>query len=289
MTTAAFVALLRLASRPWPDVAEVIEREGGVTSAIDSELSGRQLSLMAPTSSDELIEESAAQIAGWEREGIRVLTALDTDYPVNLRAAHDHPPLLFTRGRLESTDHRALAVIGSRTATATGTEHARTVAHHLTAAGYTVISGLAAGIDTVAHTATLETGGRTIAVIGTGLNHAYPPENAELQRRIATDGAVVSQFWPEQRATRESFPKRNAVMSGLSLGTIIVEASEHSGTRTQARAALAQGRHVFLAERVLEHEWARQLATRPGTTVFRTADEITAAVGRLTPSSPLVA
>ena len=288
MTTADFVALLRLASRPWPELAELIADEGGVANALDKTLGGGQLSLTEPSGADELVAHAASEIAGWKQDGIHVLTALDGDYPANLRAVHDHPPLLFVQGQLDRGDERSLAVIGSRNATATGTEQAQTIAQHLTATGYTVISGMAAGIDTVAHNATLESGGRTIAVIGTGLRHSYPEENVQLQRTIASEGAVVSQFWPDDGPHRENFPMRNAVMSGLSLGTIIVEASERSGTRTQARLALAHGRPVFLAETVLRQAWARSIATRPGTTIFRTPVEVTDAIERLASSNPLV-
>lgn len=209
------------------------------------------------------------------------MTVLDPDYPVNLRTVHDRPPLLFVAGALEPDDTRSLAVIGSRTPTETGILRAQAIAGYLADSGYAVISGLAAGIDTTAHTTALSRQARTIAVIGTGINHAYPPENAELQKTIAAQGAVVSQFWPDAPPTRISFPMRNAVMSGLALGSVIVEASETSGTRVQARLALAHGRPVFIARPLVEQDWARALAARPGTTVFNSPDEIIAAVERL--------
>jgi DNA processing protein len=190
-------------------------------------------------------------------------------------------------GALAPEDARSLAVIGSRQASARGTAAAREIAEHLVERGYTVTSGLAAGIDTAAHRAALARGGRTVAVIGTGLLHAYPPQNAELQELIATECAVVSRFWPQALPARRSFPMRNAVMSGMSLGTVIVEASHTSGARVQARLALAQGRPVFLLETLLEQEWARELATRTGTHVVKTAEEITATVERLTAAEPL--
>jgi DNA processing protein len=126
-------------------------------------------------------------------------------------------------------------------------------------------------------------------VIGTGLLHAYPPQNAELQSRIADRCAVVSQFWPEAPPSRRSFPMRNAVMSGMSLGTVIVEAAPTSGARVQARLALAQGRPVFLLESLLDQDWAEELATRSGTHVVKTPQEITATIERLTAAEPLVA
>ncbi len=154
---------------------------------------------------------------------------------------------------------------------------------------FTVISGLAAGIDTAAHRAALQAGGRTIAVIGTGLGRAYPPQNADLQREIASTGAVVSQFWPDAGPSRQSFPLRNSVMSGLTLATVIVEAAATSGARVQARLALAHGRPVFLADSLLSQVWARELADRPGTHVFCAPTEITDAIDRLTGPGALVA
>jgi DNA processing protein len=153
-----------------------------------------------------------------------------------------------------------------------------------------VISGLAAGIDTAAHTATLARGGRTVAVIGTGLARSYPPQNEALQRRIASECAVVSQFWPDAPPSRRSFPMRNAVMSGITLATVVVEASETSGARMQARLARAQGRPVFLLASLVERQqWAREYAAQPGTHVVRSPEEITTVVERLISPGSLVA
>jgi DNA processing protein len=162
------------------------------------------------------------------------------------------------------------------------------IARHLVGAGFTVFSGLAAGIDTAAHRSALEAGGRTVAVIGTGLRRVYPPQNADLQQRIAAECAVVSQFWPDAPPSRISFPMRNAVMSGMTLATVVVEASHTSGARTQARLALEHGRPVLLLESLLAQDWARRFAMRPGTHVVRTPAEISATVERLTSPDALV-
>lgn len=128
-----------------------------------------------------------------------------------------------------------------------------------------VISGLAAGIDTAAHTAALGEGGRTVAFIGTGSNFYYPPKNRELQDSIADFGLVLSQFWPESPPQKHTFLMRNALMSGYGLATIVVEAGETSGARAQARMAVAHGRPVILTDTVVErNEWARTLMQRPG-------------------------
>jgi DNA processing protein len=150
-----------------------------------------------------------------------------------------------------------------------------------------VASGLAAGIDAAAHTATLEAGGRTLAVIGTGVDRVYPAGHARLQRTIAERGAVISCFWPDQAPTRQSFPLRNGVMSGLTQATVIVEASATSGTRAQARRALAHGRPVCLASKLLAQPWARELAERPNVHVADTANEIRTVIERQRPVGPL--
>jgi DNA processing protein len=277
--TAALIALLRAGRRPWREYAAQIDEPGGIRAMLDEEVG-----LLA----DEQIQLGVGDLERWNEQGIRACSVLDPDYPDNLRAVHDRPPLIFIAGRLQESDSRAVAVIGSRQASPSGVGRARAIAKHLTAGGYTVASGLAAGIDSAAHHAALESGGRTIAVVGTGLLKCYPPQNAALQRRIATEGAVVSQFWPEAPPTRKSFPMRNAVMSGLSLATVVVEASPTSGARTQARLALAHGRPVLLVDSLLSQDWAKQLATRPGTHVVGSPAEVTEVVERITAPGTLV-
>jgi DNA processing protein len=215
-----------------------------------------------------MLESATAEIRSWQRQGIRALTQLDPEYPANLRAAHDRPPLVFVEGNYQQTDARSVAVIGSRRASSAGLLNTERIARHLVIGGYAVVSGLAAGIDTAAHTAALAGGGRTIAVLGTGVRRSYPPENAPLQRRIAAEGAVISQFLPDAPPEKRSFPMRNAVMSGLTLATVIVEASPTSGARTQARLALAQRRPVLLLRQLLTQDWAVELAGRAGVHVI---------------------
>jgi DNA processing protein len=236
-----------------------------------------------------LLDTAAIDLERWGEQGIRALTVLDPEYPENLRTVHDRPPLIFAAGALNAQDARSAAVIGARRASQRGLSRARAIARHLVDSGYTVLSGLAAGIDTAAHTAALETGGRTIAVIGTGLAHAYPPQNASLQARIAERHAVISQFWPDTRPSRRTFPMRNATMSGFALASVIVEAGERSGARTQARLALNHGRPVFLTAPLLEQAWARDLARMPGVHVVESPAEITRTIERLVEPAPLVA
>jgi DNA processing protein len=276
---AALVALLRIGARPAIVYAERLEETGSAQAILDEE---RGLL------SSQLLDDAAAEIASWQGAGIRLVTVLDPDYPANLRVVYDRPPLLFVRGRLDPGDIRSVAVIGSRRASPTGRERARMITACLVDAGHTVVSGLASGVDTVAHVTALDQRGRTVAVIGTGLNGAYPPQNAALQERVAAEGAVVSTFWPETGPARRNFPLRNALMSGLALATVIVEAAPTSGARTQARAALAHGRSVLLAASLLEQPWARELAARPGVHIVRSLSELEAVIAGLSATDALM-
>jgi DNA processing protein len=211
----------------------------------------------------------------WERDGITPVACVDPRYPAQLRGIADAPPLIFVRGALFDGDRDGVSIIGTRTPTPTGIRTARQLATELVGAGRTVMSGLAAGIDTAAHTAALAAGGRSVGVLGTGLQHAYPAANAGLQGRLHV---LVSQFWPEQGPRRENFPMRNLLMSALSSATVIVEAGERSGARIQARHAIAQGRRLILMASLLSHEWARTLAPQAGVHIIDAPGELTTAL-----------
>lgn len=282
--TAALIALLRRGDRAWHHYAEIVEARGSALAVLEE---GAPDDLDAPklfptTDREDVdLEAIVAEIASWRSDGISVLSVLDERYPQNLRSIHDRPPLLFVHGTVTDADEQSVAVVGTRRASDAGIGHAREVAGGLVDAGYTVISGLAAGIDTAAHLGALDRGGRTVAVIGTGLRHAYPAANAPLQQRIVAKAAVVSQFWPEAPPSKRTFPMRNVVMSGLARATVVIEASHTSGARMQARFALQHGRPVFLLASLLEHDWAREHAQRPGTYVVEDAGQIVAHVERL--------
>jgi DNA processing protein len=286
---AALIALLRGRGRPWAEYAALVEEAGSAVAVLESQHDEQPAPLFGAEPPAAQLEDIAAEIDAWEAAGMRFCTVLDPGYPDNLRAVHDRPPFVFMTGTLAPGDDRAIAVVGARRASPRGLRLAGEIAEHLTGRGYTVVSGLAAGIDRAAHTATLARGGRTLAVIGTGLRRSYPPEHAELQRRIAAECAVISQFWPDAPPSRRSFPMRNAVMSGVSLATVVVEASMTSGSRIQARLALEHGRPVFLTESLLEHDWAREFATRPGARVISSPEEVTTFIERLTSPGALVA
>lgn len=277
--SAALVLLLRGGERPWQQYSDAVEEAGSALAILEQERG-----LLA----HEQLAETQREIERWQRARMRLLTVLDHDYPENLRGVHDRPPLIFVAGQLTAADSRSVAVVGAREASERAREAAAATAEHLVARRYTVVSGLAKGIDHAAHTAALSAGGRTVAVIGTGLQRTYPADHAALQRRITTEGAVISQFWPDAPPSRASFPLRNAVMSGLSLATVVIEALQTSGSRMQARLALAHGRPVFLRHTLLAQPWAKEMAERPGTHVVRSPSEITDVLERLTSSGTLV-
>lgn len=278
--TAALITLLRGKAGQRVGFADRLEDARSAHAILE-----RESGLLTP----QLLADAAADLARWSERGIRLVSLLDADYPENLRAVYDRPPLLFVLGRLGPRDARSVAVIGSRRASPGGRERARAITARLVAAGYTIVSGLALGIDTAAHLTALDSGGRTLAVLGTGLERAYPPQNESLQQRIALNAAVISQFWPEAGPSRHSFPQRNALMSGLALATVVVEATQTSGARTQIRAALRHGRPVLLAGSLLEQSWARDVATRPGVGVIRSLDELDDALQRISCSDALIA
>jgi DNA processing protein len=274
--TAALVALLRHGNQPWRRYSERVEEAGGALAVLEEERTAK-----GRLFEDAGLDQAEHEVAQWRRLGIEPVTVLDSGYPENLRRAHDRPPLIFVVGATLPRDARAVAVVGARAASSRGLAAATAIAQHLVERQFTVVSGLASGIDTAAHTAALRHRGRTIAVLGTGIDRVYPPQNADLQRRIGMECALISQFWPGSPPSRRSFPMRNAVMSGLTLATVVVEASHTSGSRIQARLALAQGRPVFLMQRLLDQPWARELARRPGTRVVREPAEITDLVERI--------
>lgn len=179
------------------------------------------------------------------REGISLVTYEEEDYPENLKTIDDPPPILFYRGRLERNDRSAVAIVGSRTPTPNGVYNAEELGASLGAQGVTTVSGLARGIDTAAHRGTLRGGGRTIAVLGSGINLIYPPENEPLAEQISENGAVISEFPLDMPPNPGNFPARNRIISGLSQGVLVVEAAKDSGSLITAGMALEQGREVF--------------------------------------------
>ncbi len=180
-----------------------------------------------------------------EQAGVRVIVWGDAEYPRRLQEIASAPPILYLRGTLDSGDEAAVAVVGARHATAYGEALANELAGELARRGLTIVSGLARGIDAAAHRGALEAGGRTAAVLGSGLDHVYPPEHRNLAVEVAAHGALVSEFPLGTPPLRLHFPRRNRIISGLSLGVIVVEAGVGSGALITAHHALEQGREVF--------------------------------------------
>ena len=199
-------------------------------------------SLMSVT--EERIEEEFAEA---DRQGVRIFCLEDDDYPAALKQTSNPPPLLFVRGRLEPADTVSLGVVGSRRCTHYGAEQAERFGGLLGRAGMTVVSGGARGIDTAAHRGALRAGGRTVAVMGCGLSTVYPPENEKLFEQIVAEdrGALVSELPMKTAVLAGNFPTRNRIISGLSLGVLVIEAALPSGALITAREASEQGREVF--------------------------------------------
>lgn len=176
---------------------------------------------------------------------ISIITILDRDYPESLKNIYDPPAVLYVMGQLLDCDYNSLAIVGSRRASFYGLSTASRLSSELSGLGITVVSGLARGIDTASHKGALSSKGRTVAVLGSGLLKLYPPENKKLAQEISKDGAVISEFSLETSPLAINFPRRNRIISGLSLGVVVVEAARNSGALITADLALQQSREVF--------------------------------------------
>lgn len=187
----------------------------------------------------------ALELRKIEQRGLSILTQEDELYPASLRTIYDPPLVLYVWGELTPRDHHAIGVVGSRHATLYGMNAAKKLSFQIAHSGFTVISGLARGIDTTAHEAALAAKGRTVAVIGSGIGKLYPPENQALAERIAANGAVVSEYPVDRIADRQTFPYRNRIVAGWSSGLLVVEAPLKSGSLITAQQASEQGRTVY--------------------------------------------
>ncbi|MGH2807783.1 MAG: DNA-processing protein DprA [Actinomycetota bacterium] len=279
---AAVLALVSRADFEWYRVATAVEERGSAISILDGDWTGFETYPTGPfddvarrVTSDEL-RRFEELIEAESEAGAVLLTVLDEEYPANLRQIYNRPPFLFVRGRLDDADAKAIAVVGTRKASTEGIDAATRLATALVDSGVTVVSGLAKGIDAAAHRATLEAGGRTLAIMGTGIKTIYPQANTGLASDIVeSGGALLSQFWPDAPPMRSSFPMRNVVMSGMAIGTAVVEASSTSGAKMQARLALDHGKRLFLLRSLVLHEdWAKKYATHAASTVVESVEDI---------------
>lgn len=194
------------------------------------------------------LERTRSDIARWQADGIHILLHTDADYPAALKTLDDPPPVLFRRGAMLPQDERAVAVVGTRRPSPPARELAARLAGELAVRGWTIVSGLAAGIDAAAHRGALEAGGRTLAVLGSGLHTVYPPQNVRLAARIIRSGAILSETHPDAAPNSAALVARNRLISGLSHAVIVVEAGARSGSLHAARFAGQQGRIVFAVD-----------------------------------------
>jgi DNA processing protein len=241
----------------------MIEHVGPIRARLLLEHFGEASRILSATRSElqrvhNIGGETADAIANWEKTvdlagelkrvedfGCQIITQLDETYPKFLREIYDPPLVLYIKGTLTEKDNNSMAMVGSRLTTNYGQEVARKLAYQLAYLGVTIVSGGARGIDTAAHQGALSAKGRTIAVFGTGINLVAPPENAELFQRIIAQGAVITQFPFNRPADKQSFPIRNRIVAGMTLGTVVVEANLTSGALITANFATDYGRQVF--------------------------------------------
>ena len=178
-------------------------------------------------------------------KGIQVLTWMDEAYPQRLKEIEQPPPVLYLRGEITSEDTWAVAIVGTRKVTSYGRQIAEEISTYLAANGVTVVSGLARGVDAIAHNAALRAGGRSLAVLGSGVDRIYPPENRALAEKMIQHGAILSDYIPGTPPESSNFPPRNRIISGLSMAVIVIEAGETSGALITAEFAAEQGREIF--------------------------------------------
>lgn len=283
---AAVLALVSQTDSEWYRLASLIEEAGSALRILKKDWTGfESFEFISREDAERLAERVSSNdlahyedmIEGLELKDIALVTVLDEGYPRNLRLVFNRPPFLFIRGTLLEEDNNAVAVVGTRAASEEGLAEAANLARGLAENGVTVLSGLAHGIDGAAHRSALDAGGRTVAVMGTGMNKpVYPEANRRLAEEIvASGGALISQFWPDHPPMGASFPMRNVVMSGMAIGTVVIEANSTSGAKNQARRALEHGKRLFLVESLVMHEkWAQDYSQRPGATVVKSVDDI---------------
>ncbi|WP_372845924.1 DNA-processing protein DprA [Pontiella sp.] len=250
---------------------------------------GEKLALKILSQRDAI--DAAEEIDKAADFGARIVTMVDDEYPAALKAIHDPPLALYIRGRFLPEDSKALGIVGSRSTSHYGLSAADRLAYQLGQTGFTVVSGLARGTDTAAHVGALKSTGRTIAVLGGALDCLYPPENAELADRIAKQGAVVSEYPLGRQADRMTFPYRNRIISGLSMGVLLIESDLKGGSMHTTEAAMEQGRTVFALPGRIDTPGARgpHMLIKNGAKLVESLDDILEEYEFLIPPSELAA
>ncbi len=234
--------------RSYGDLINALGSPAAVLAAAPAklrEVPGIGAKLVAAITSTRDSGNAQKQIELCQKNGIQILERSSVQYPDQLSEIYDPPSILFCRGNLTPVDNISIAIVGSRHATNYGLKTASRLARGLAMSGVTIVSGLARGIDAAAHQGALEAGGRTIAVLGGGHLKLYPAEHGELAKQITHQGAVLTESLPQSAPKSGSFPQRNRIVTGLSLGVIVVEAAQRSGALISARLAMEQGREVF--------------------------------------------
>lgn len=265
---------------------ERFENPAGILAATVGELQqvtnvGPKLAMSIKTHGTEAA--ARIELDRVKKAGISLFVRGQKDYPSALARIPDPPTLLYCRGELRNSDELAIAIVGSRHCTLYGRQQANKLAQAFARAGITVISGLARGIDAEAHKGALEAGGRTIAVCATGLNTIYPPEHAELADMIAKQGCLLTESPMEQTPKSGLFPQRNRIISGMSLGVVLIEAGRNSGALHTARHAMEQNRDLFAMPGRVDSEASLGCLDliRDGATLIRGADDVLQALGPL--------
>ena len=265
---------------------------GAVVSASASDLRavrgvGQKLSRAIIASRREFDIE--AELRECQENGVQVVVESEPEYPAQLRNIPDPPGVLFVRGEIRPTDGIAVAIVGTRHGTQYGIAQAEKLAAGLARSGCTIVSGLARGIDAAAHRGALKAGGRTLAVLGSGVLNIYPPEHESLASEVIKKGAIISENPPHSPPLAGAFPQRNRIITGLSLGVIVVEASERSGALISARHAMEQGREVFAVPGRVDSRMSRgcHRLLRDGAKLVETIDDVLEELGPLAIPTPI--
>lgn len=255
-----------------------------LTQALGERLAGALR--VEPPDLDRHLQDTRRWLGGGAERHLLVLG--DTGYPTVLLESPDPPLLLFVRGDLAQLAQPSIAVVGSRRPTPQGHDHATAFARRFAEAGYTVVSGLAQGIDGAAHQAALDAGGRSVAVVGTGVDRVYPRQHLELAHRIASHGALVSEYFLDTPPLRENFPQRNRIIAGLSRGTLVVEAALQSGSLITARLANEAGREVFAIPGSIQSPQSKgcHALLRDGAQLVESADDVLDVLGPVARPGP---
>ena len=273
-TERAAVALARHQPDSWIPVTSEVDQ----LIAAGAGLPG----VLSMLSTAERPADAAGQQCDGDAQAYSLFDATSDSYPAELRAIAERPLLLYVRGNVPGSTMASLAIVGSREASRVGLATAYMTAARVASRGHTVVSGLAAGIDTAAHRGALSVDGVTVAVMGTGIDQIFPDENTDLADLIARKGAVVTQFAPGQGPSKTTFPARNALIAGLADASLLIELNEHSGTRIEAERTLEQGKPVWLWGPIMRTAaWARRFAEQPGVSFVDSIEQILEALRTL--------